>query len=179
MLNIISIKKVVIMPKIKKTYYLAIILVFFVIAMLFSMYKTEKVVEIYLPSLPLEENNYFDSNALLGKAYLLNVFNSWCTACIEEHAFLLSIKEQIPLYGIDYVDSEKEVNRFLEKHGNPYIAIGFDKRGVIQKGLNISGLPQSFLIDQNRQIIWKIEGMVTKENFQKEIFPLYQKLLNQ
>ena len=46
----------------------------------------------------------FSHKDLSGQVALINIFGSWCAACLAEHPFLMEIstKGLIPIYGIDW-----------------------------------------------------------------------------
>ncbi len=141
--------------------------------------NTQKVVEIYLPSLISDTHKQFDNRNFPREPYILNVFNSWCESCKREHSILMSIKNKVNIYGINYFDSMIQAKRFLEEHGNPYIDIGFDDRGVTSEILSVSGLPQTFIIDKTGHIRSKIIGPITNSALETEVLPLYETLLRE
>ncbi|HER27146.1 MAG TPA: DsbE family thiol:disulfide interchange protein, partial [Rhodospirillales bacterium] len=46
----------------------------------------------------------FSSADLKGQVSIVNIFGSWCYACLIEHPILMRVKEQnlVPIYGIDW-----------------------------------------------------------------------------
>ncbi|MBQ4875256.1 MAG: redoxin family protein [Rickettsiaceae bacterium H1] len=143
------------------------------------LHDNKKSVEIYLPSLFSQQSSYLNSKNLVGKPYVLNVFNSWCTSCLAEHNLWFSIKDKVDLYGISYIDNAIQAQKFLKDHGNPYVNTGFDKRGISQESLGIQGLPETFVIDKLGVIRLHIIGPITEEKINNEILPLYNALLTE
>ena len=86
----------------------------------------------------LGEANRFTPKIMQGKFALLNVWASWCAACIQEQVFLLRLsREGVPLYGLNYKDNSADATRWLKEWGNPYRAIGEDKAGKVAIDLGV------------------------------------------
>ena len=165
--------------KIKKSFTLLIALLALILVPIFGLFNNKKGIEIYLPSLFPEQNEQFNSNNFIGRPYILNIFNSWCSACKEEHHLWFLIKDKVNLYGISYVDSAIQAQKFLQDNGNPYIDVGLDKRGITHESLNINALPETFIIDKLGKIQLHIIGPINEKRLNHEILPLYNRLLLQ
>ena len=100
-----------------------------------------------LPNL-LSSGNLLSNRDLQGEVALLNVWATWCSACMEEHSMLMKIKNQyhIPIYSIVYKDKPEEVKNWLKNNGNPYQAIGHDVNGEAAIELGVYGTPETFVI---------------------------------
>ncbi len=125
----------------------------------------------------------FDLPMLLGKNSLrftpelfhdhlsiLVVWASWCEACRDEQAFLLSLAQQqgIALYGVSYKDDPRKAQQWLVDWGNPYQAIGIDRKGQFALDLGVYGTPETYLIDRQGRILHRYAGSLTAEIWQKE-----------
>ena len=99
------------------------------------------------------------------KIYLLNIWSSWCLPCREEHPFLikLNLDEKINIIGMNYKDNQKNAENFLKKLGNPYKEIFIDLDGTIAIEWGAYGVPESFLIHNNR-IIKKFIGPINQKS---------------
>ncbi len=77
-------------------------------------------------------NPAFSSKALAdGKVRLVNIFASWCVPCVAEVPQLAQLQQRgIVIEGIAIRDARPDVDRFLERHGNPYDRIGLDARST-------------------------------------------------
>ena len=108
--------------------------------------------------------NIFNSD----KTYLLNIWSSWCVPCRQEHKFLkiLSEETKVNLIGINYKDNKKNAQNFLNELGNPYDKIFVDLKGTISIEWGAYGVPESYLILNNKVI-------------KKYIGPLNQQLINE
>lgn len=116
---------------------------------------------------------------LLGQVSLVNIWGSWCAACRFEHPLFMEIKAQdlVPIHGIDW----REKNRtdgpaWLKKYGNPYTRIGDDpeSRGAIAFG--VTGAPETFVVDADGIIRFKHAGPITRELWERKIWPLVKEL---
>ena len=98
------------------------------------------------------------------KFYLLNIWASWCVPCREEHKYLmdLSKKENIKIIGQNYKDNFVNAKNFLIKLDNPYDLIYFDDDGTIAIEWGAYGVPESFLI-RNNKIVKKIIGPLNEK----------------
>ena len=79
-----------------------------------------------------------------------------------EHDYLLKLKKlkSIKIYGINYKDNIENLEVWLEKLGNPYSKIGIDKSGLTGINWGINGVPESFLIDKNGIIKYKVNCVI-------------------
>lgn len=112
---------------------------------------------------PLESSLLFSNQQLKGKAYLLNIWASWCEACTQEQSVLLEIKRhhRIPIIGLNYKDDPANARSFLKQWGNPYEIIVMDETGKAAIDWGVYGTPETFLVDQKGQIRYKYVGPLT------------------
>ena len=124
----------------------------------------------------LSEDQLFDTNELIGRPYIINIFASWCTTCQEEHSILLDIakKQMIEIYGINYLDTEYKVKEWLKTNGNPYTKIAKDYSGKVNNILGVTGVPETFIFDQHGKLLLHIHGNLSKEMWETQIIPLIQ-----
>jgi cytochrome c biogenesis protein CcmG, thiol:disulfide interchange protein DsbE len=103
---------------------------------------------------------------LKGQVTVLNVWGSWCLPCREEAPVLMRMAAdpRYRLVGLDYKDEPANALKFLERFGNPFVAIGADAngRGAIEWG--VYGVPETFVIDRNGMIVFKLVGPITSAN---------------
>ena len=124
--------------------------------------------------LELGANQTFITNRdLPSTPYLLNVWASWCGACLEEHELLQQISDSGPvkIVGLNYKDDYSEATRWLLRYGDPYIQKIFDPDARLGLNLGVYGVPETFLIDENGTIVYKHIGPLT--------FKIYSHLLQQ
>ena len=93
------------------------------------------------------------------QAYLLNIWSSWCVPCRKEHPLLLSLNEnkKINIIGMNYKDNKINAEKFLKELGNPYKRVFVDLEGTIAIEWGAYGVPETFLI-YNNKIIRKYIG---------------------
>jgi cytochrome c biogenesis protein CcmG/thiol:disulfide interchange protein DsbE len=115
---------------------------------------------------------------LKGKVWILNVWASWCVACLEEHPILVDFSKQnvLPIYGLNYKDKRDDALRWLGKHGNPYMLSIEDKDGRVGIDYGVYGVPETYVIDRNGIIRYKRIGPVTAQILQETILPLVRQL---
>jgi cytochrome c biogenesis protein CcmG, thiol:disulfide interchange protein DsbE len=115
---------------------------------------------------------------LRGKVWLLNVWASWCVACLQEHPVLVEFSHArvVPIYGLNYKDTRDAAHAWLDKHGNPYTTSIVDADGRVGIDYGVYGVPETFLIDKQGVIRYKHIGPVTPEVLNEKILPLVRKL---
>tara|TARA_B100001250_G_C19529934_1_gene669907 strand:- start:235 stop:753 length:519 start_codon:yes stop_codon:yes gene_type:complete len=103
------------------------------------------------------------------KFYLLNIWSSWCLPCRDEHKFLIDLNksENLKIIGLNYKDKKKNAISFLKEFNNPYNIILSDNDGTIAIEWGAYGVPESFLI-YDEKIIKKIIGPINQD-IMKEI----------
>ena len=108
----------------------------------------------------LKSSSIFESD----KIYLLNIWSSWCVPCRQEHSFLmnLSLENKIKVIGMNYKDNKINAENFLKELGNPFKEIFIDLDGTIAIEWGAYGVPESFLI-YNNKIIKKYVGPLNQE----------------
>ncbi len=114
------------------------------------------------------ENMKSSSIFELDKIYLLNIWSSWCIPCRQEHPFLMNLNSDntVNIIGMNYKDNLKNAKNFLEELGDPYKEIFTDIDGTIAIEWGAYGVPESYLIYNNKII-------------KKYIGPLNQKFINE
>ena len=159
---------------------LLIFLVFIVIFIIF--YKGLQNTNIYTPDsktsfeVPSVSVKLFNSDEIINtleifnsdKFYLLNVWSSWCVPCKEEHPILMELtkNDYLKVIGINYKDTKKNADNFLKELGNPYDNIIFDNKGTNAIEWGAYGVPESFLINNNK-IIKKYIGPLNKKSMEE------------
>ena len=115
---------------------------------------------------------------LKGKVWILNVWASWCVACLEEHPILVDFSKQnvLPIYGLNYKDKREDALAWLGKHGNPYTLSIQDGDGRVGIDYGVYGVPETYVIDGKGIIRYKRIGPVTEQILQEKILPMVRKL---
>ncbi len=130
-----------------------------------------------LPSL-MDLTQQTASSDFKGKAYLFNVWASWCVSCRIEHPLLIELAKNsnIPIFGLNYKDQSGDAIRWLNKYGNPYSAIGYDNTGRVGIDWGVYKVPETFVVGPKGIIHYKHLGPISNEVLQTEILPLIKKL---
>ena len=111
----------------------------------------------------------------LGGIKLINVWASWCIACLVEHPFLTELSENnVGIIGLNYKDSDTKANAWLQKHGNPYLFSIYDPRGDLAFDLGVTGAPESYLLINNK-VVGHIQGEMNQIKWENIFLPLIQK----
>ncbi len=122
-----------------------------------------------------ERNETIKSADLQNQYTLINFFASWCAPCKLEHSLFFDIKKDsanLFILGINYKDKQKDAESYLELEGNPYSFVGMDLNGKIGFEFGVFGLPETFLVNNKGEIIYKHIGPLTKEIYYEKIKPL-------
>ncbi|GLQ07821.1 DsbE family thiol:disulfide interchange protein [Sneathiella chinensis] len=108
-----------------------------------------------------------------GKVVLLNVFASWCVACLAEHPLLVKLKQQgvVDIYGLNYKDKPDAAAKWLTRHGTAYTRTGMDLKGRVGIDFGVYGVPETFIIDGEGRILDKIIGPITEHDLETRILP--------
>ncbi len=158
-------------------------LIFFIFIIIFIVfYKGLQNTNIYTPEsktsfeVPSVSVKLFNSDEIINtleifnsdKFYLLNIWSSWCVPCKQEHPILMELSQNndLEIIGINYKDTKKNANDFLKDLGNPYDNIIFDNKGTNAIEWGAYGVPESFLINNNK-IIKKYIGPLSKGSLEE------------
>jgi len=130
-----------------------------------------------LPRLDQPEQN-FGPEAMKGRVWLLNVWASWCASCRQEHPLLVDLAQRkvVPVIGLDYMDTKPEAEKWLAERGNPYQLSIQDAKGKVGIDYGVYGVPETFVIDKQGVVRFKLTGPVTQEALDKKLLPLIREL---
>ena len=133
--------------------------------------------EMNLPPLP-ERPPGIVTEDMKGEVALVNIWGSWCIACLSEHPTFMRLAEAdvVPIHGIAWRDDPDASLRWLDRHGDPYRRIGQDPRSDAAIALGVTGAPETFIIDTNGVIRHKYVGPVTDEVWASELKPIVDRL---
>ena len=77
------------------------------------------------------------------------------------------------ILGFSHKDDLDESKKYLEEEGNPYSFVGIDKDGKIAFEFGVFGLPETFIISKDGEIIFKHTGPLTKKIIENDISILF------
>jgi cytochrome c biogenesis protein CcmG/thiol:disulfide interchange protein DsbE len=108
---------------------------------------------------------------------LLNVWASWCVSCEYEHPTLLWLKRHgVRIIGLDYKDHRAPALAYLKKHGNPYVEVAYDRKGLATINWGVYGTPETFVLGPRGHIRYKYVGPIPLSVARRTILPLVQRL---
>ncbi len=116
---------------------------------------------------------------ITGRISLINVFGSWCFACLIEHPFLMKIQSQgeVPIYGIDWLEKNRDDGpKWLKEKGDPYTIVGDDPNSKAVIALGVTGVPETFIIDHKGVIRYKQVGPMNEKIWDETIWPIIKEL---
>lgn len=113
------------------------------------------------------------------KVTVLHVWAAWCKVCVKENEMLKTLNRthDFMLVGLSYKNSQEKADQWLNKFGNPYTVNILDKDGRLGKKLGLTGTPTSYVVDKNGVIRYVHVGALTKEEWDNEMIPEINKLL--
>ena len=108
-----------------------------------------------------------------GEVAVVNFWASWCVPCVQEHPVLVALKERtgVRVYGVNYKDQAAAARRFLGRYGNPYSAVGVDGNGRAAIEWGVYGMPETFIVNGQGEIVYKHVGPITPETLEMRIIP--------
>jgi cytochrome c biogenesis protein CcmG/thiol:disulfide interchange protein DsbE len=113
------------------------------------------------------------SKDLRGRWYLFNVWGTWCVECRAEHAMLVEVGHSgaVPIIGLDWKDEDDHALEWLAQLGNPYQAIAVDHVGRTAIDWGVYGAPETFLVNPQGIVVYKLVGPLTHESWTREFLP--------
>jgi len=128
------------------------------------------------PQVTLEEmpgrTLFTDDMIRAGDVTLVNFFASWCPPCRAEHPLLEVLSEEgVTVLGVNYRDDPARADAFLEELGDPYTAIGADPRARLGLDWGVVGLPETFVIDGNANVVMRHAGPLTADIIESRLRP--------
>lgn len=127
---------------------------------------------------PLGDKPMWDDAALRsGKPTLVNFWASWCGPCRVEHPNLEQLQsEGLTILGANYKDVQGNALSFLDELGDPYEAVGADTAGRMALNWGVYGVPETYLIDGQGNVVLRIAGPVTQRELDERLRPALDSL---
>ena len=126
--------------------------------------------QLHAPALTVTQDD------LRGEVALLNVFGSWCVACVVEHPVLMEAGEEVRLVGVNWRDTRPKAKAWLARYEDPYDLIVFDENSRLAIELGVSGAPETFVVDAQGRIRYKHTGPISEDDWARTLRPLVQRL---
>ena len=132
--------------------------------------KTEKTLKNFnSKDLFLENKISSDQIFVDSEFYAINIWSSWCVPCRAEHPKLMELSKDksLKLIGLNYKDNPKNAKKFIDEFGNPYFMIITDKNGIISIDLGAIGVPETFIINKDKNIIKRFLGSLNEKSIEE------------
>lgn len=116
----------------------------------------------------------FRPEDLKGQRWVLNVWASWCVSCRYEHPVLNDMARAgiAPIVGLNYKDDDDKAAQWLAERGDPYYKAIVDNDGRVGIDWGVIAVPETFIIDEVGNVIYKHTGPVTRKLVNSEMIPL-------
>jgi cytochrome c biogenesis protein CcmG/thiol:disulfide interchange protein DsbE len=159
----------------------AVILLAFVVLLALRLWQTNQSERRATGEAPPFTFQTFDGKTisledLRGKGVVLNFWASWCDPCRDEAALLEQTwrREQengIVFIGLDYLDQEPSAKAYLAEYSISY-PNGADLRSDAARRYGISGVPETFFINPEGEIVKTIIGPITGQTQMDQLLTL-------
>jgi cytochrome c biogenesis protein CcmG/thiol:disulfide interchange protein DsbE len=111
-----------------------------------------------------------------GNVVVINVFASWCDPCRQEAADLEQVwrlyrDRGVQFYGIAYKDAESKAQAFLDEFGVSYPST-VEPGNRTARAYGLTGVPETFVVDQQGQLVRHFLGPITQAELIAEIDPM-------
>ncbi|MAV27455.1 MAG: DsbE family thiol:disulfide interchange protein [Gammaproteobacteria bacterium] len=113
---------------------------------------------------------------LKGRPALVNVWATWCANCLIEHPLFMELKDEVPIFGINYNDDTDKAKAWLRRHRDPYQFSIVDIEGKLAIDLGVYGAPETYVIDAEGAIQYRHVGIVSREDWELTLAPLLSRL---
>ena len=109
---------------------------------------------------------------------MLNVWATWCVPCRQEHPVLVGIEQrgEAVIFGLNYKDERDKAVAWLNQLGDPYRLSGFDLDGRAGIDLGVYGVPETFVVDAQGDIVHKHIGPIDEKTWKDELLPLIRRI---
>lgn len=120
----------------------------------------------------LDEGATVTSEERQGRAYVINLFASWCTPCRAEHPQLMLLAANgAEIVGVAYKDTPGAAAGFLDELGDPFSVVALDPEGRFGLELGVVGVPETFVVGPDGTIRAVYRGPLTEEAVNDVILP--------
>jgi cytochrome c biogenesis protein CcmG/thiol:disulfide interchange protein DsbE len=113
-----------------------------------------------------------DADLVAPGVKLVNFWASWCAPCRVEHPLIEALSQSgVEVIGINYKDDPAAALGFLQEMGDPYARIGADGTGRTALDWGIYGVPETFVIGPDGEVILRFPGPLDPNTVEDRIKP--------
>ena len=113
----------------------------------------------------------FDIADLQGSWVFVNFFATWCPPCVAEHGELIALSEDsaadVQVVSVAFDEPEPVISDFFETNGGDWPVVTESEGIPLDWG--VIGLPESFLISPDGEVVEKYKGGVTAAGIEQDI----------
>lgn len=107
---------------------------------------------------------------LRGQPVVVNFYASWCVPCAQEHPWLVKASKVyqprgVTFLGVIYNDEVPKAKGFLRRYGEAYPSL-VDPNSRMAIDYGVAGVPETFIIDGQGNIVKKFTGPVSPAEFE-------------
>lgn len=163
-----------------KKRYLPLIFAITILVLLFILLrpsKEEKITDISTIELTLLNGGKLPISDFEGNFFCIHVFSTWCSICKRDLTFInyLQNNYNIPVIGMAVRDNLRKL-KILETNKLPYNYIAFENNEETLKKMDISVLPETFIVNDKGEIILHLKGGISRDRFHSKISPILKVL---
>jgi thiol-disulfide isomerase/thioredoxin len=100
-----------------------------------------------------------------GTYLLVNFWATWCPPCVIELPSLDKLRAKFDGKGLDVIaislDTQRDqsqIQKFLENRNLSNFAAYMDENGEVQKNIKMRGIPTTYLLNPNGEVLYVFEG---------------------
>lgn len=119
-----------------------------------------------LPNLKGEQISLSDYR---GDIVFLNFWATWCGYCDEEMPYfqhMIDKNDDLTVLAVNVQEPEAKVRNYIEKGGYSFPVL-LDMEGEIGGDYLVGGLPTTYLIDKEGNLLSQIPGMMTQDQMEE------------
>ena len=107
-----------------------------------------------------------------GELTLVNFWASWCPPCRAEHPKLLEMKTSgLRIIGVNFKDTSRDAESYLNADGNPFAAVAFDERGRTAIDWGVTAPPETFILDRDGVVLFRFAGPLIGSDYENRFLP--------
>lgn len=113
--------------------------------------------------LPDIQGRQVQLSSLRGKVVFINVWATWCQPCIDEMPTIQRLYEQMQARGLEVLTVSLDplgaqiVEPFMNRYQLSFPVL-LDTKSQVEKLYGTTGVPESFIVDQNGHLVEKVIG---------------------